>query len=139
MRRLAFLLLATLPLVADETSDLRNARAVFEQNIAAIREKNRDKYLSLYLHSESLVRTGATGFATGYESFAKGAGGQWPDTIEATDMRLTPVRPGVVYGTYRYRVRYGANENIGVSERLFVETPGKRPVWKNSFFLSTPS
>src|SRR5688572_15598398 len=96
--------------VADETSDLRFARAVFEQNIAAIREKNRDKYLSLYLKSPALIRTGPSGFLTGYEDFAKGAGSEWPDTIEATDMRLTPIRPGVVFGTYRYRVRYGANE-----------------------------
>ena len=109
--------------LADETSDLRSARAVFEQNIAAIREKNRDKYLSLYLKSPALVRTGPSGLLTGYEDFAKGAGSEWPDTIEATEMRLTPIRPGVVYGTYRYRVRYGANEIIGVSERVFMETP----------------
>ena len=38
-------------------------------------------------------------------------------------MRLTPLRPGVVYGTYRYRVRYGANEITGISERVFVDTP----------------
>ena len=126
MRRSAIAILAlacTVTVLADEAADLRNARAVFEQNLAAIREKNREKYLSLYLNSESLVRLGPGGFVTGYESFAKGAGAQWPDTIEATDMRLTPVRPGIVYGTYRYRVRYGANENIGISERLFVETP----------------
>lgn len=103
--------------------DLASARGVFEQNIAAIREKDREKYLSLYLNSDKLVRVSPTGFATGYEEFAKGAGGSWPDTIEATDMRLTPLRPGMVYGTYRYRVRYGANEIIGISERIFVDTP----------------
>jgi len=32
------------------------------------------------------------------------------------------VVPGVVYGTYRYRVRYGADEQAGLSERLFVRT-----------------
>jgi imidazolonepropionase-like amidohydrolase len=123
MRRILIVLaLCASSVAADEPSDLRNARAVFEQNIAAIREKNRDKYLSLYLNSDKLIRLGPGGFATGYESFAKGAGGEWPDTIEATEMRLTPVRPGVVYGTYRYRVRYGAREIIGISERLFVET-----------------
>ncbi|HKR62663.1 MAG TPA: amidohydrolase family protein, partial [Thermoanaerobaculia bacterium] len=72
---------------------------------------------------DKLVRTGATGFVTGYESFAKGAGSGWPDTIEATELHLTPIRPGVVYGTYRYRVRFGADESSGISERVFVETP----------------
>lgn len=107
----------------DEAADLRAARSVFEENIAAIRNKDRARYISLYLESDKLVRLGPAGFTLGYEDFAKGAGGSWPDTIEATDMRLTPLRPGVVYGTYRYRVRYGANEIAGLSERVFVETP----------------
>lgn len=126
MRQPIVLLLAlacALTATADEASDLRNARAVFEENIRAIHQRDRAKYLSLYLDSDKLVRTGPAGFATGYEEFAKGAGSEWPDTLEATDMRLTPVRPGIVYGTYRYRVRYGANETSGVSERLFVDTP----------------
>lgn len=116
-------MLAAVIATADEASDLHSARAVFEENIAAIRNKDRDKYISLYLNSPQLIRLGPAGFALGYEDFAKGAGGEWPDTIEATDMRLTPLRPGVVYGTYRYRVRYGANEITGISERVFVETP----------------
>jgi imidazolonepropionase-like amidohydrolase len=103
--------------------DLASARAVFEENIAAIRNRDREKYLSLYLHSDALVRTGPAGFDTGFEGFARGAGENWPDTIEATDMRLTPLRPGMVYGSYRYRVRYGAEEHSGISERVFVETP----------------
>lgn len=123
MRRILALVLLACPLAADEISDLRNARAVFEENIKAIHQRDRAKYLSLYLHSEKLVRTGPTGFATGFEDFAKGAGTEWPDTLEATDMRLTPIRPGIVYGSYRYRVRYGANETSGISERVFLETP----------------
>jgi imidazolonepropionase-like amidohydrolase len=114
---------AVMSVHGDEAADLRAARALFEENIAAIRNKNRDRYLSLYLQSDKLVRLGPAGFTLGYEEFAKGAGGAWPDTIEATDMRVTPLRPGVVYGTYRYRVRYGANEITGISERVFVETP----------------
>ncbi|HUR82247.1 MAG TPA: amidohydrolase family protein [Thermoanaerobaculia bacterium] len=114
------MLAASVTALAD---DVASARAVFEQNIAAIRNRDRDAYLDLYLHSDALVRTGASGFVTGFEEFAKGAGAQWPDTIEATDMRLTPLRAGMVYGTYRYRVRYGARENSGISERIFVETP----------------
>jgi len=121
--RSAFCVLFAMALLADDASDVRNARSVFEQNITAIRNRDRDAYLSLYLKSDKLVRTGPSGFVTGFDSFAKGAGGQWPDTIEATDMRLTPVRPGLVYGSYRYRVRYGADEHSGISERLFFETP----------------
>jgi imidazolonepropionase-like amidohydrolase len=125
MRSLSVVALLVVAFVAsaDDASDVRAARAIFEQNIAAIKERNRDKYLALYLDSDKLVRTGPTGFVTGYESFAKGAGSGWPDTIEATDIHLTPIRAGIVYGTYRYRVRYGADEISGISERLFVETP----------------
>ena len=56
-------------------------------------------------------------------NFAKGAGSRWPDQIEASDIHLTPLQPGLVYGTYRYRVRYGAEEHSGISERMFVKTP----------------
>lgn len=118
--RIICLLLLALPALAD---DLADARAVFEGNLAAIREHNRDKYLSYYLHSDLLVRGGPTGFTTGYDDFAKGAGAQWPDLIEGSDIHLTPLQPGWVYGTYRYRVRYGADEHSGISERLFVKTP----------------
>jgi len=118
--RIICLLLLALPALADDVSD---ARAVFEGNLAAIREHNRDKYLSYYLHSDLLVRGGPTGFTTGYDDFAKGAGAQWPDLIQASDIHLTPLQPGWVYGTYRYRVRYGADEHSGISERLFVKTP----------------
>ena len=117
------MLAAVVSIRGDEAADLRAARAVFEENIAAIRDKSRDRYIALYLDSEKLIRIGPTGYVLGYEEFAKGAGGAWPDTIEATEMRVTPVRPGVVYGTYRYRVRYGANEITGISERIFVDTP----------------
>ena len=117
--RLAFALLLAASALADDVSD---ARAVFEGNINAIRERNREKYLSFYLHAPQLVRGGATGFSTGFDEFAKGAGSQWPDLIEANDIHLTPLQPGVVYGTYRYRVRYGADEHVGISERLFVKT-----------------
>lgn len=110
-------------LVADDKSDLVAARAIFDQNIAAIRQRDKDRYLSLYLHSDRLVRGGPTGFTTGYDDFAKQAGSRWPDEIESSDIHLTPLQPGYVYGTYRYRVRYGAEEHSGISERLFVKTP----------------
>lgn len=103
--------------------DVAAARAVFEANIDAIRHRNRDAYLSYYLHSDRLVLGGPESFSTGFDSFAKGAGSQWPDLIEANDIHLTPLQPGLVYGTYRYRVRYGSDEHTGISERLFVSTP----------------
>jgi len=106
-----------------QSDDIARARAVFEANINAIRQRNLDAYLSYYLHSPLLVRGGPTGFTTGYDDFAK-ARGPWPESIEASDIHLTPLQPGWVYGTYRYRVRYaGGEEHIGVSERLFVDTP----------------
>jgi imidazolonepropionase-like amidohydrolase len=114
------LLLAPAVFAADD--DVAAARRAFEGNINAIKQRNREAYLSYYLHAPSLVRGGPSGFSTGYDEFAKGAGAQWPDLIEATDLHLTPVQPGVVYGTYRYRVRYGADEHSGISERLFVKT-----------------
>ncbi len=105
-----------------QNDDIAGARAVFEGNINAIRQKNRDAYLSFYLHSPLLVKGGPTGFTTGYDDFAT-ARGPWPESIEASDLHLTPLQPGYVYGTYRYRVRYsGTDEHTGISERLFVKT-----------------
>ncbi|HSP13745.1 MAG TPA: amidohydrolase family protein [Thermoanaerobaculia bacterium] len=128
MRQLCRVLLAALfvcsTLLASERSDLAAARAVFDKNIEAIRQHDLDKYISVYLHSDLLVRGGPTGFTTGFDDFAKRTGRNWPDAIEASDIHLTPLQPGWVYGTYRYRVRYGAEEHAGISERLFVSTPG---------------
>src|SRR5438094_1439608 len=100
--------------ITAQENDIQAARAVFATNLNAIRERNLEKYLSCYLHSKLLVRGGPTGFATGYDDFAKNRG-PWPDSIEASDIHLTPLQPGYVYGTYRYRVRYGADEHSGIS------------------------
>src|SRR5260370_15451242 len=106
-----------------QTGDIAGARAVFDANVNAIKQKNLDAYLSYYLHSPLLVRGGPSGFTTGYDEFAK-ARGPWPDSIEASDVHLTQLQPEWVYGTYRYRVRYaGGDEHSGISERLFVKTP----------------
>jgi imidazolonepropionase-like amidohydrolase len=116
------LILAAALLHADESADLAAARKLFDRNIDAIHSRNRDAYLALYLHSPKLVRTGADGLSIGFDDFAKGAGAKWPDALDADDIRLTSIQPGMVYGTYRYRVRYGTDEHSGVSERLFVKT-----------------
>src|SRR5262245_20555377 len=104
-------------------SDLAAARAVFQANLDAIRHRDRDAYLACYLQSERLARTGPTGFALRYDSLAASAGSGWRDLFEARDLHVVSVREGIVYGSYRYRVHYGDVEQVGISERLFVETP----------------
>jgi imidazolonepropionase-like amidohydrolase len=117
-------LLLVLPLVASAgvEEDLAAARALFEANLDAIRQQDREAYLACYLESELLIRNGPTGVEMGFEGLAAASGNGWPDRFEAQDLRLTPIRPGLVYGSYRYRVRYGDREAAGLSERLFVET-----------------
>src|SRR5262249_41207633 len=97
---------------------------------------DREAYLACYLHSQGLARTGPAGFALGYAALDSSTGTGWPDDFEGLDLRLAPVRPGVVYGTYHYRVRYGADEQSGLSERLFVETPSG---WKIAVTTAFPS
>lgn len=145
---LSILLLAAAPLAAplaaqDDSpapgaADVVAARAVFEKNLQAIRDQDRDAYLSCYLQSEGLARTGPEGFQLGYESLAATVGQGWPDHIAADDLHLTPVRPGLVYGTYRYRVRYGGREDSGLSERLFVETPQGWKIAVSTAFSALP-
>lgn len=108
---------------ADTASDLTAARRLFLINLDAIQRRDRIGYLNCYLPTPFLAVTGPQGFALGYDNFARNAGDGWPDHFEALDLRLTPVKAGVVYGTYRYRVRYGANEQSGLSERIFLDTP----------------
>ncbi|HEY4590555.1 MAG TPA: hypothetical protein VII86_15115, partial [Thermoanaerobaculia bacterium] len=102
----ALLLAAALSTLQGEekSGDLAAARALFEKNLQAIRDKSRDAYLSCYLDSERLARTGPEGSELGYAGLAAAAGKGWPDHIAADDIHLTPVQPGIVYGTYRYRV-----------------------------------
>ncbi len=108
----------------DATSDLAAARALFDRNLDAIRKKDRDAYLACYLNAATLARNGPGGLLLGYEQHAQQAGDSpWPDLFEGKDLQLVSVRPGVVYGTYRYRVRYGTEEHAGISERIFLETP----------------
>ncbi len=117
------ILLLSLLLAAASLPDADAARALFEKNISAIQRRDKAAYLACYLDSDRLVRTAPEGPVLGYEDFAKQAGTKWPDVLEASDLRLVPVSPGVIHGTYRYRVRYGAEEHSGLSERLFLKTP----------------
>jgi imidazolonepropionase-like amidohydrolase len=108
---------------ASPAADVAAARKLFETNLQAIRDRDKAAYLACYLDSDALVRTGPTGSELGYAGLAASTGDHWPDHFDAADLRLTPVKPGLVYGTYRYRVRYGTEEDAGLSERFFVATP----------------
>jgi len=120
------------------SADLAGARAVFERNLGAIQRRDRDSYLSCYLESPLLARTGSEGFTLGYDSLAANTGSAWPDHFEGLDLRLTPVLPGLVYGTYRYRVRYGATEQTGLSERLFMKTTNGWKIAVSTAFPDVP-
>jgi imidazolonepropionase-like amidohydrolase len=123
---------------ADTHADLAGARGVFERNLDAIRGHDAQLYLSCYLRSPLLARTGSTGFELGFDSLAAGVGRGWPDHFEGLDLRLTPIRDGLVYGTYRYRVRYGATEQAGLSERLFVSTGDGWKIAMTTAFAAPP-
>jgi imidazolonepropionase-like amidohydrolase len=119
-------------------SEVAAARSLFDRNLEAIRRRDKAAYLSCYLDSPKLAKAGADGITLGYPAFAKAAGENWPDTFDASDLQLVPVRPGIVYGTYRYRVRYAADEQTGVSERLFVKTLKGWKIAMTSAFPAPP-
>jgi len=128
------------PAVADTGSaaDVAAARALFERNLDAIRRRDRAGYLACYLHADTLARTGFEGTRLGYESFVKESGDDWPDLFEGLDLDLVPLRPGLVYGTYRYRVRYGPREDAGISERFFVKTTDGWKIAVTTAFSAPP-
>ena len=89
-------------LPAQTRPDTALARLLFEANIDAIHRRDRARYLSYYLDSPTFARNGPGGLELGYAPMAAQRDTTWPDTLIATDLRLVPVRPGVVYGQYRY-------------------------------------
>ena len=120
---LSCLVLYGRPAVADRVGEEAAARALFEQNLQAIADRDAESYLACYWQSEDLVRNGFEGIQRGYEGLAASVGEDtWPDLFEATDLKVFALRPGVVYGQYRYRVRYGDEEQEGISERIFLQT-----------------
>jgi imidazolonepropionase-like amidohydrolase len=106
----------------DSGDDLAAARRLFQKNLDAIRHRDRSAYLACYLDAKTLARTVPDGIQLGFAELAREAGKGWPDRFEGLDLQLVSIRPGLVYGTYRYRVRYGAREESGLSERLFLKT-----------------
>ncbi|GAC1651012.1 MAG: hypothetical protein NVS4B3_10770 [Gemmatimonadaceae bacterium] len=107
--------------VHDE-ADTVGARGVFDANIDAIHRRDRARYLSLYLHDSRLIRNGPGGVETGFEGWSARRDSTWPDTLIARELRLFPLAPGIVYGTYHYRVTQGGETTEGISERVFLKT-----------------
>jgi hypothetical protein len=112
-----------LPAAATTGSDIVEARQLFEENIDAIHKRDRARYLATYLHTSSLARNGPAGLELGYENWSARRDSTWPDTLIARNLHVTPIAPGVVYGTYCYTVTQKDTTSSGVSERVFVKTP----------------
>jgi len=109
--------------VNSAASDTLEARRLFEENIDAIHKRDRARYLATYLHTAALARNGPVGLELGYEGWSARRDSTWPDTLIARNLRVHPVAPGVVYGTYCYTVTQKDTTSSGVSERVFVKTP----------------
>lgn len=103
-------------------SDSVAALSLFKENIDAIHKRDRARYLATYLQAPTLARNGPTGLQLGYEDWSARRDTTWPDTLRATNLRVTPLRLGVVYGTYCYTVTQAGTTTSGVSERVFVKT-----------------
>jgi hypothetical protein len=105
------------------TSDTLQARRLFEENIDAIHKRDRARYLATYLQTDALARNGPVGLELGYEGWSARRDSTWPDTLVARNLKVHPIAPGVVYGTYCYTVTQKDTTSSGVSERVFVKTP----------------
>ncbi|MBC7789838.1 MAG: amidohydrolase family protein [Anaerolineae bacterium] len=105
-------------------SDTSEARRVFEANIDAIHKRDRERYLSYYLQTDALARNGPGGLELGFANWPARRDSTWPDTLIARDLRLVSIAPGVVYGTYHYRVTQAGETSEGISERVFVKKSG---------------
>lgn len=117
-------------------SDTVEARRLFEDNIDAIHKRDRARYLATYIHANSLARNGPGGLELGYDNWSARRDSTWPDTLIAKNLRVLPIAPGVVYGTYCYTVTQKDTTLSGVSERVFVKTrEGWRIVVTTAFGL----
>jgi len=108
------------------TSDTAEARKVFEGNVDAIHKHDRARYLSYYLATDETARNGPGGLEQGFKDWSARRDSTWPDTLIARNLKMIRIAPGVVYGTYHYRVSYppaqGGMTIEGISERIFVKT-----------------
>jgi hypothetical protein len=116
---------------ADPEGEVAASRPLFEANIRAIPDKDREAYLACYRQSDRLVRAGIGGPALGYADLADGTAAtgsdDWPSKLEADEMELAWIAPGIVYGSYRYVVTIEGKTTTGLSERVFLLEDG---AWK---------
>lgn len=109
------------PAISAATDSIAAMR-LFEENIAAIHKRDRPRYLATYLQTDALGRNGPGGLLRGFENWSARTDSTWPDTLVARNLKVLPVSPGVVYGTYCYTVTQNDTTSSGVSERIFVRT-----------------
>lgn len=108
--------------VVAASADTTEARRVFVENIDAIHQRDRVRYLATYLHTDALARNGPGGLELGYDGWSARRDSTWPDTLIARNLHVHSIAPGVVYGTYCYTVTQKDTTSSGVSERIFVRT-----------------
>lgn len=118
-------------------SDLREAMAALEANIAAIQSRDTEFYLSQYLDSPDLAIVDADTLRRGYVFFAEArrASDEWPDTLIAHGRMVTWIAPGVVWAAFPFTAVQDGATVRGMSERLFVKTAGG---WKIAVTGSMP-
>ena len=119
-------------------ADSLEALELFRENLRSIHQRDRGAYLSTYLQSPQLLRSGPQGLTRGYEGLARSAGESWPDTLVATHLQVTPLASGIVHGSYQYRVLQDGRSTRGVSERIFLHTPDGWRIAATSAFPSPP-
>jgi hypothetical protein len=112
----------TVATASSAASDSVAALRLFEENNDAIHKRDRARYLATYLQSPTLARNGPTGLQLGFADWSARRDTTWPDTLRASNLRVVPLRPGVVYGTYCYTVTQKDTTTSGVSERVFIKT-----------------
>jgi len=133
------LVACSLPDVGDiRAADLEGARAVFLDNINAIRDRDTERYLSAYLQSNDFIALSPAGLVRGYEPLAasRQAEAAWPDSLVASKPTLVWLSPGVVYGAYEYVARQAGTMSSGWSERILVKTSDG---WKIAVTSAIPS
>lgn len=127
---------------AGPEDEVAAARALFERNLAAIQAKDREAYLACYRPSERLVRSTAAGVELGYDALAESTPAtgapEWPESLEANELTVHWVRPGVVFGAYAYRVVFDGVETVGRSERLFIREGGQWVIAVSTAFATPP-
>lgn len=99
-----------------------SALRLFEENIDAIHKRDRARYLATYLQAPTLARNGPEGLQLGFADWSARRDTTWPDTLRSRNLRVVPLSPGVVYGTYCYTVTQKDTTTSGVSERVFIKT-----------------